>query len=120
MRQVEFIVEMYHRQKQGANGPLPTYGIGGHEQIEEQNNEAEGELRDKVGLLKSLAIDIGTEVKEHNKLLNEADDAFDSVGGLLGKTIGNVGKLLKSGSRYYMLYLFFFVIFVFFVLWIYI
>lgn len=112
---------MYHRQRQGPNGvPSPNFGFGGHEHLEEQNNEAEGELRDKVGLLKSLAIDIGAEVKEHNKLLNEADDAFDSVGGLLGKTIGNVGKLLKSGSRHHMLYLFFFVIFVFFILWMYI
>jgi blocked-early-in-transport protein 1 len=111
---------MYHRQRQGANGPPPTFAVGGHEHLEEQNNVAEGELKDKIGLLKSLAIDIGDEVKEHNKLLNEADNAFDSVGGLLSKTIGNVGKLLKSGSRYYLLYLFFFAIFVFFVLWLYV
>jgi len=110
--------QMYHRSRQGAHVPPPNYG--GHEHLEEQNNAAEDELRDKVGLLKTLAIDIGDEVKEHNKLLNEADNAFDSVGGLLGKTIGNVGKLLKSGSRYYMLYLFFFAIFVFFILWLYI
>jgi blocked-early-in-transport protein 1 len=109
---------MSRRHGQGAHVPPPIYG--GHEHLEEQNNTAENELRDKVGLLKTLAIDIGDEVKEHNKLLHDADNAFDSVGGLLGKTIGNVGKLLKSGSRYYLLYLFFFVIFVFFILWLYI
>jgi blocked-early-in-transport protein 1 len=109
---------MSRRHGQGAHVPPPTFG--GHEYLEEQNNAAENELHDKVKLLNSLAIDIGDEVKNHNKLLNEADNAFDSVGGLLGKTIGNVGKLLKSGSRYYLLYLFFFVIFVFFILWLYI
>jgi blocked-early-in-transport protein 1 len=98
--------------------PPPTYG--GHEYLEEQNNAAESELHDKVKLLNSLAIDIGDEVKHHNKLLNEANDASDSLGALLGNTIGNVGKLLKAGSRYYLLYLFFFAIFVFFMLWLYI
>lgn len=111
---------MYHRQKTGGTGLPPSVVVGGHEQLEDQNTAAEGELRDKVGLLKSLAIDIGAEVKEHNKLLNEADDTFDNVGGLLGATIGNVRKLAKSGYRYYILYLFLFIIFVFFVLWIYI
>lgn len=112
---------MYHRQRAGGTGyPPPVGAVGGNEQLEEQNSAAEGELRDKVGLLKSLAIDIGTEVKEHNKLLNEADDTFDSVGGLLGATIGNVKKLAKSGYRYYILYLFLFTLFVFFVLWLYI
>jgi blocked-early-in-transport protein 1 len=111
---------MTYRQRTGANRLPPTLGVGGHEQLEEQNTAQEGELRDKVGLLKSLAIDIGAEVKEHNKLLNEADDTFDNVGGLLGATIGNVKKLAKSGYRYYILYLFLFTLFVFFVLWMYI
>jgi len=111
---------MYHRQRTNGAGQPTTFGVGGHEYLEEQNNAAESELHDKVGLLKSLAIDIGTEVKEHNTLLNEADDAFDSVGGLLGATIGKVRLLAKSGSRYYLLYLFVFCLFVFLVLWIYI
>ena len=114
---------MYHRQRTGGPAGLPPTtisGIGGNEELEEQNSAAENELKDKVGLLKSLAIDIGTEVKEHNKLLNDADDAFDSVGGLLGTTIGKVRHLAKSGYRYYILYLFLFSIFVFLVLWFYI
>jgi blocked-early-in-transport protein 1 len=112
---------MYHRQRAGGNSiPPTTIGVGGHEQLEEQNTAAEGELHDKVGLLKSLAIDIGDEVKLHNKLLNEADDTFDNVGGLLGNTIGKVRQLAKSGYRYYLLYLFLFCIFVFLVLWFYI
>ena len=48
-----------------------------HEFIEDQNTVAENELREKVGLLKSLSIDIGDEVKGHNRLLRETDDTFD-------------------------------------------
>ena len=114
---------MYHRQITGGPAGLPPTtisGIGGHEELEEQNSVAENELKDKVGLLISLAIDIGTEAKEHDRLLNEAEYAFDSVGGLLGTTIGKVRQLAKSGYRYYFLYLFIFCIFVFLVLWFYI
>ena len=50
---------------------------GANEFIEEQNTIAENELREKVGLLKSLTIDIGDEVKGHNQLLQEADNTFD-------------------------------------------
>ena len=50
---------------------------GANEFIEEQNTIAENELREKVGLLKSLTIDIGEEVKGHNQLLQETDNTFD-------------------------------------------
>lgn len=90
---------------------------GGHEYLEEQNTAQESELRDKVGLLKSLTIQIGDEVKEHNKLLKDTDDTFDSVGSLLSNTIGKVKQLAKSGYKYYFLYLFLFVIFVVIVIW---
>ena len=48
----------------------------------QQNSELEEELRGKVSALKSLTIDIGTEVREHNRLLKDVDDDFDST---LGK-----------------------------------
>jgi len=111
---------MYNRSRQSRNDIPQSYGLGGHEQLEEQNNAAEDELRDKVGLLKTLAIDIGDEVKEHNRMLHDTDSIFDNAGALLSNTIGNVGKLLKSGGRYHMLYLFLFVLFVVFILWMYI
>ena len=111
---------MYNRSRQGRNDIPQSYGFGGHEQLEEQNNAAEDELRDKVGLLKTLAINIGDEVKEHNRMLHDTDSIFDNAGALLSNTIGNVGKLLKSGGRYHMLYLFLFVLFVVFILWMYI
>jgi hypothetical protein len=36
-----------------------------------------------VSALKSLTIDIGSEVREHNRLLREVDDDFDSTTGSL-------------------------------------
>ena len=56
---------------------IPEALYGANEFIEEQNTIAENELREKVGLLKSLTIDIGEEVKGHNQLLQETDNTFD-------------------------------------------
>lgn len=106
-----------YRQNRGAGAPTSPYV--GHESLEEQNSRQEDELKGKIGALKSLTIDIGAEVREHNRLLRDVDDGFDSASGLLTKSIGQVGKLLKSGTRYHMLYLFLFCLFVFFVLWMY-
>ncbi len=105
---------MYHRNRVGGNtGPYTP----GHDYLEEQNTQQEDELRSKVSALKSLTIDIGAEVREHNRLLKDVDDDFDSTSGLLGKSISKVLQLAKSGQRYYFLYLFIFCIFVILVLW---
>ena len=89
----------------------------GHEHLEENNELAENELRTKVSALKSLSIDIGTEIREQNKDWNEIDDKFDSTLSQLFHNIDRVVKLAKSGSRWHMFYLFCFCLFVFFVLW---
>ena len=47
----------------------------------------------QIGALKSLTIDIGTEVKEHNRLLKETDDIFDSVQGGLSNAMSKVRNL---------------------------
>ena len=92
-------------------------GVQGHEYLEEENTEREEEMRKKVrqynschfmqfesilefqyicffsrqiGALKSLTIDIGAEVKEHNRLLRETDDLFDSVQGGLSNAMNKV------------------------------
>jgi blocked-early-in-transport protein 1 len=74
-------------------------------------------MREKIGAFKSLAIDIGEEVREHNRLLKDTDDRFDNTQGMLNNAMGMVNKLAKSGNRYHMLYLFLFCLFVFVVLW---
>lgn len=107
---------MHHRSS-GGHGAGNRFAAVGHEQLEEDNSRQEEELRQKVGVLKSLTIDIGDEVREHNRLLRDADDTFDSVGGLLGATIGKVKQLATSGHRRHFLYLFVFALFVVLVLW---
>lgn len=89
----------------------------GHESVEEQNSLREDELKGKIGALKSLTIDIGNEVREHNRLLRDVDDGFDSASGLLTKSMGKIGDLLKSGNKHHLVYLFAFCLFVFLVLW---
>jgi blocked-early-in-transport protein 1 len=110
---------MYHRQRGAhvAAGEDQSFGNVGNEHLEDENSQAETELRSKVSALKSLSIDIGTEVREHNRLLKDVDDEFDSTFGHLQNNIQKVLKLVKSGNRYHMVYLFLFCLFVFFVLW---
>lgn len=99
---------------QGVGGGPPYMG---HESLEDQNNANEEELKGKIGALKSLSIDIGAEVREHNKLLRDLDDGFDANASLLQQSMSKVLRMAKSGSRYHMLYLFLFCLFVFMVLW---
>ena len=47
----------------------------------------------QIGALKSLTIDIGAEVKEHNRLLKETDDIFDSVQGGLSNAMSKVSNV---------------------------
>lgn len=109
---------MYARQR-GAHVADPGLGSQnlGHEHLEDENSQAEDELKSKVSELKFLSINIGNEVREHNKLLKEVDDEFDSTFGQLQHNIQRVLKLAKSGSKYHMFYLFLFCLFVFFVIW---
>ena len=107
---------MYRGRPAGNQGPYYM----GHESLEDQNNANEEDLKGKIGALKSLSIDIGAEVREHNKLLRDMDDGFDSNAGLLQQSMSKVMQMAKSSSRYHMLYLFLFCLFVFMVLWMYI
>ena len=81
------------------NASFSSSSYRGHEQLEEDNSRREDELKGKIGALKSLTIDIGGEIREHNRILADADDQFDSVSGILGQSISKVLSLAKSGSR---------------------
>ncbi|XP_064410868.1 BET1 homolog isoform X2 [Latimeria chalumnae] len=97
--------------------PAGTYTASGYSMHEEENERLTQHLRDKVTALKSLSIDIGTEVKYHNKVLEEMDSDFDSTGGFLGATMGRL-KSLSGGSQTRLLcYMMMFALFVFFVLY---
>ncbi|XP_077289289.1 blocked early in transport 1 [Arctopsyche grandis] len=89
-----------------------------NEALEAENDRMADELSGKIGVLKSLSIDIGHEVRSQDRLLRGIDDDMDRTGGFLGNTMNRVLKLGKAGHNYYIFYLFLFAIFVFFVLYI--
>ncbi|XP_053570033.1 BET1 homolog [Bombina bombina] len=91
--------------------------MSGYSVYEEENEKLTENLRNKATALKSLSIEIGTEVKYHNKLLGEMDSDFDSAGGLLGSTMNRL-KILSRGSQSKLLcYMLLFALFVFFVIY---
>ncbi|NP_001085146.1 Bet1 golgi vesicular membrane trafficking protein S homeolog [Xenopus laevis] len=104
---------MKHRE----GGPGPRTEMSGYSVYEEENERLTENLKMKTSALKSLSIDIGNEVKYHNKMLGEMDSDFDSTGGLLGSTMGRL-KILSRGSQAKLLcYMMLFAFFVFFVIY---
>ncbi|XP_011260524.1 BET1 homolog [Camponotus floridanus] len=95
--------------------PLPSTST--HNAIEDESERMTEELKHKIHTLKSLSIDIGTEVKYQDKLLRNMDDDFERTSGSLSGSVTRVLRLAKAGHNYYILYLFLFSIAVFFILW---
>ncbi|XP_034939441.1 BET1 homolog isoform X2 [Chelonus insularis] len=95
--------------------PLPT---SSQNLLEEENERLEEDLKDKIHALKTLSIDIGTEVKYQDKILRDMDDDFERTSGSLTNSVARVIRMAKAGHNYYIIYLFLFSIFVFFVLWV--
>lgn len=86
-------------------------------EIEDENEKMTGELQEKIGVLKSLTIDIGNEIKYQDRMLRDVDDDLDRTSGFLGNTMSKVIRLARGSHNYYILYLFLFSIFVFFILY---
>ncbi|KAM9340148.1 BET1 homolog [Symphorus nematophorus] len=99
------------------DGGSGNYVASGYSVYEEENEHLQEQLRGKVNALKSLSIEIGTEVKLHNQMLGEMDTDFDSTGGLLGATIGRVKQLSRGSQTKLLCYMLLFCFFVFFVLY---
>ncbi|KAH9500540.1 protein transport protein bet1 [Bulinus truncatus] len=100
-----------------ANGGNSTYKDTS-QMLEEENDHIENELKGKVKALKSLTIDIGNEVREQNKWLQQMDDDMESSGGLLSKTMGRLKSITNAGHWKLWLYILAFVFFVFFLCWV--
>ncbi|XP_032094089.1 BET1 homolog [Thamnophis elegans] len=102
---------------EGAAGSNYGYTNSGYSVYEEENEKLTESLRSKVTTIKSLTIEIGTEVKQHNKLLTDMDNDFDTTSGFLGATMGRL-KILSRGSQTKLLcYMMLFSLFVFFVIY---
>lgn len=109
------------RRAQGGYGyqPVPTSSGGSHtDMLETENEQMSEDLKQKIGALKNISIEIGNEVKYHNALLRDFDDDIDRSEGFLQNTMKRVVRLGKGGHRSYWCYMFLFAVFVFFVLYI--
>ncbi|XP_018416269.1 PREDICTED: BET1 homolog [Nanorana parkeri] len=91
--------------------------MSGYSVYEEENERLTESLRLKANALKSLSIDIGSELKYHNKLLDELDSDFDSTGGFLGSTMGRLKSLSRGSQAKLLCYMMLFALFVFFVIY---
>lgn len=96
--------------------PLAT--TSSHNVLEDENERMADELKDKIHALKSLSIDIGTEVRYQDKVLRGMDEDFERTSGSLAASVARVLRLSKGSHAYYIIYLFLFSIVVFFILWI--
>ncbi|XP_046327109.1 BET1 homolog [Haliotis cracherodii] len=85
--------------------------------VEDENQVLEDALTGKVKALKSLSIDIGTEVRTQNMMLRNMDDDFDSSGNILQATMGRLKALTKAGHYKIWIYMILFCLFVFAVCW---
>ncbi|XP_017136400.1 BET1 homolog [Drosophila miranda] len=104
----------YQPLNQQPSGPSPA----GHDALEAENERAAEELKQKIGALKSLTIDIGNEVRYQDKLLRGIDDDMDRTSGFLSNTMTRVVRLAKQGGgAKQMCYMFLFVLVVFLLLW---
>ncbi|KAM7122311.1 BET1 homolog isoform X2 [Mycteria americana] len=97
----------------GDGAPTGNYGYtnSGYSVYEEENERLTESLRTK------LSIEIGTEVKNQNKMLSEMDNDFDSAGGLLGATMGRLRTLSRGSQTKLLCYMMLFALFVFFVIY---
>ncbi|CAM2105421.1 BET1 homolog [Lepidochelys kempii] len=103
----------------GEGAPTSNYGYtnSGYSVHEEENERLTESLRTKVSAIKSLSIEIGTEVKNQNKMLSDMDSDFDSTGGFLDATIGRLKTLSRGSQTKLLCYMMLFALFVFFVIY---
>lgn len=64
-----------------------------HEILEDQMERVAEVLKEKIGTLKSLTIDIGNEVRYQERLLRGIDNNMDRTHGFLGTTMNQVPRL---------------------------
>lgn len=96
----------------------PVPGGSHQDMLETENDQMTDELRNKIGKLKDLSINIGDEVRYQNRLLRDFDDDVDKTGGFLQNTMKRVLRIGKGGHRTYWCYMFLFALGVFFLLYV--
>jgi blocked-early-in-transport protein 1 len=101
---------------QANGGQQPSYQQSMDHQMDANDDLIDG-LVPKVSMLKSLALDMGDEIKVQNSLLNRMDHEFDSTWGYLSNSMAKVKKLAGTGYNMWYFYMIGFTGFVFFFIW---
>jgi len=65
--------------------------------IEAQNREYADRISSKTSFLKTIALDMEQEAKDHHRLLDGLDGDMDGTSGLLGGTLNRVNLMMSSG-----------------------
>ena len=73
--------------------------------LEEENNARWEELGAQVNMLKSLTVDINSEVKSQNSFLDEMGGSMNMSSDLIKGTIGKIGQMINNPSSKHMWYL---------------
>uniref|UniRef100_A0AC35GTN2 t-SNARE coiled-coil homology domain-containing protein n=1 Tax=Panagrolaimus sp. PS1159 TaxID=55785 RepID=A0AC35GTN2_9BILA len=86
---------------------------GGSAYLEQENDQLLEGLKDKIGTLKRVTINIGDDVRSQNRLLDQMGTDFDASQGLLGATMKKLGIVSRAGGGNVLCYLVLFAFFVF-------
>ncbi|GAA5832826.1 hypothetical protein JCM3766R1_007055 [Sporobolomyces carnicolor] len=109
-----------------SNSPLPLYNSSPSqryaqdrtaEDIEGQNDEALGQLSQKVKLLKNITINIGNEVRDSTKMLNGMNDTFGETGDFLSGTMKKMKKMARKQGGQWCLWMGFLLVVTLFFFW---
>lgn len=87
------------------------------DQLEKENEDELGILREKVAVIRSVALDIKDELKAHNEILDGMGDQFSTARGLLKNTMGRLNTMMQHGGSKHMCLLVLFVFLVFLALY---
>jgi blocked early in transport 1 len=82
-----------------------------------QNDELEESLRTKTSKLKDIALNLGNEIKDSNKLIDGLNGNFDNSNKFIKDIIKGISKLPQYSNFKLYVYILLFALFVFFVLY---
>ena len=104
----------YGQGRYGQQGATNDYT---QDMLTQQNDQMQEDLLMKAQQLRSIVTDIGSEVSEHNKILGDMQNNMGKTDTLLGRTLGKIQDMGKSGGSKHMCYMVLFFIFMVFLLY---
>ncbi|KNE67582.1 hypothetical protein AMAG_12034 [Allomyces macrogynus ATCC 38327] len=85
--------------------------------MERQNDEHVDRLHEKAAMLKHLTLNLGDEIQESNRFLDQMNTTFTTTDGLLASASRRLRGLRRAGGANLWCYLTLFILAVFFVLY---